>query len=69
MKKLVNGKSQCMPHPKDRSEGIRSETQVGNLAQEFKAMLLGLEWIFFCIRITQYFNGTGYKLNRLTLSL
>jgi hypothetical protein len=46
------GKGQRMPYAEDRAKRIGPETQVCNLAQEFKAVLLRLKRVFFGITIS-----------------
>ena len=65
---LVDGKGHGMAQPHHTAEIVGAETQMGDFTQEFHAVPLFLQGIFFRIGNTQHRNFSGLNLNSLPFS-
>ena len=66
----MDGRGQGVAHARDRTEQVGARSQVGDLAQEFERMRLGLDRIGFRIfDPADHFDRTGLQFETLALAL
>ena len=62
-------KSERVPHPQNRAEGVGAGAQVGNFAQKFERVPLGLQGVFFGVGGAVDVDVADFQLHRLPAAL